>query len=164
MRELVLILPEEPSDFLIKMIDNTIGNQEYIILKDCANLPDLRNKNILFAIELNEIGVSNKLNSIVLELYTRGKDSLKGSRACLLLHSKYNALTKTLAQNLIYLANSLGCSFCGRPLVEATRNLENFKPFVELYNLSLEEICLKRCKELGELFLNHNKAAKIIEF
>lgn len=160
MKELVIILPEKPSDFLECMMNNTIGNLECTIIKDHKNLPDLRNKKIVFAIELNEIGISNTLNLIMLELYKRGKDSLKGSSACVLLHSKYNNLTKTLAQSLIYLANNLGCSFCGRPLVEATRNLDNFKPFVRLYNISLEEICFRRCKELGELFLNDNNVIR----
>lgn len=155
MKEIILIMAEEPSGLLKRMMDAVLANQSYHIVKSRENLPDLRNKKILFAVELNEIGVSNSLNQIFLELYKRGKDSLLGSQAALLIHSKYELFTKTSAQSIIFLANSLGCSFSGRPLVEASSNLENFKTMEKVYKLPLEDICLLQCRELRDRFLGN---------
>ena len=64
MKEIVVILPEEPSTLLLKMIDNTLLNEKFTVIKSFDNLISLQNKKILFAIELNSIGGSNNLNNI----------------------------------------------------------------------------------------------------
>ena len=153
MKELIVIMPEEPSTLLFNMISNVLEDKEFSIITSTKELGDLQNKKILFAVELNEIGTSNALNNIFLELYKRGKDSLLNSEGAVLIHSNYSLFTKTLAQSIIFLANNLGCSFVGRPLVEATANLENFVAMEKVYNMSLEKICLYQCKELGNRFL-----------
>lgn len=153
MKEIVLILPQSPSPLLTKMINSTLKDLDYITITSTDNLISLQNKKILFALELNEIGVSNNLNDIFVELYRRGQDSLLGSEGALLIHSNYSMFTKTSAQSTIFLANNLGCEFVGRPLVEATKNLENLLAMEKVYNMSLEEICLYQCGELGKRFL-----------
>lgn len=153
MNEIIVIMPEKPSKLLQKMIQNVLGNEGFNMISSCNYLPDLRNKKILFALELNEIGISNELNKIFLELYRRGKDSLLGSYGALLIHSKYELYTKTTAQSIIFWANNLGCSFLGRPLVEATKDLVNFESMKKVYNMPLEEICLLQSTELGKRFL-----------
>lgn len=154
MKEIIVILPEEPSILLNKMISSTLGNRDYTTINNINNIDNLQNKYILFAIELNEIGTSNNLNNIFSYLYSIGQDALFGSRACILIHSKYSMFTKTYAQDVIFLANNLGCSFVGRPLVEATANLENYVTMEKVYNIPLEDICLLQCQQLGERFLD----------
>lgn len=161
MKEIVVILPEEPSTLLLKMIDSTLLNEKFTVIKSFDNLISLQNKKILFAIELNSIGGSNNLNNIFLELYKMGKDSLLNSEGSILIHSEYSMFTKTFAQSIIFLANNLGCSFEGRPLVEATANLENFISMEKVYNMSLEDICLYQCRELGNRFLKKYHKSKI---
>lgn len=153
MKELIVIIPENPSTLLSNMLSNVLGDKEFSIITSTKELRDLQNKKILFAVELNEIGTSNTLNDIFLELYKKGKDSLLYSEGAVLIHSNYPLFTKTIAQSIIFLANNLGCSFVGRPLVEATANLENFIAMEKVYNMPLEEICLYQCKELGNRFL-----------
>lgn len=152
MKEFIILIPEKPSKLLQKMIQAFVGNLTYKTISTKDNLPDLKNKKILFAVELNEIGTSNNLNNIFLELFKRGKDSMLESEATVLIHSNYQMFTKTTAGSILFFSNSLGCSFIGRPLVEATGNLENFIPMTKIYDLSLEEICLKQCKVLGKRF------------
>lgn len=161
MKEIVVILPENPSSLLLKMIDNTLLNEKFILIKSKDQLIDLQNKKILFAIELNQIGTSNNLNNIFMELYEKGSNSLMDSEGSILIHSKYPLFTKTFAQVIVFLANNLGCSFEGRPLVEATGNLENFMSMEKVYNMSLEDICLYQCRELGNRFLKIYKQKKI---
>ncbi len=152
-----LILPEKPSPLLKDMIEATLGNDTYDTVSCADDIVDLKNKRIVFAVELDEIGVSNNLNIILKKLYSFGKESLKGCIGAVLIHSNYNAYTKTTAQSIILLANNLGCTFIGRPLVEATGNLDNFMPMVKIYKLSLEQICLLQCRELGERLIDSGR-------
>ena len=161
MMEYYLILPEKSSIFLDKMIDNTLGGSSYTILHSNTKLPDLRNKKIVFAVELPITGESSNLNDIFYQLFLRGKDALYGSSAIVLIHSNYDLFTKTAAQSIIFKANLLGCNFIGRPMVEATGSLNNFIPLEKIYNMSLEEICIYQCRELGKRFIN-DKANNII--
>lgn len=154
MIEYCLILPEKPSPFLNKMIDNTLEGIPYIIVEPHGELPDLKNKRIIFAIELPITGESSNLNNIFQKLFLRGNDALYGSSAIVLIHSNYQLFTKTAAQSIIFKANLLGCRFVGRPMVEATGNLDNLIPLKKVYNMDLEEICLYQCRELGERFVN----------
>lgn len=153
MKEYYLILPEEPSPLLKKMIEKTTKDIDYTVLKDYEALPDLRNKRLIFAVELPITGTSNKLNDFFLKLFQRGYDSLSGSEGIVLIHSNYQHFTKTEAQSIIFKSNLLGCRFPGRPMVEATGNLDNFIPLQKVYNLSLEEICLHLCELLGKRFI-----------
>lgn len=152
MKDLIVVVPEKPSKLLKNMIKSVIGDREFSLVSSHRNLPDLQNKKILFAIELNQIGTSNTLSNIFQELYKRGKESLLGSEGGLLIHSKYDLFTKSTAQSIIFWANNLGCYFSGRPLVEATGNLDNFKTMEKVYKMHLEDICLLQCRELGDRF------------
>lgn len=156
MKEIIVVLPEQPSSLLSNMMSSVLRDKGYSTVQSPKELGNLRNKKILFAIELNEIGASNNLNNIFAELYSRGRDSLLYSEAAILIHSNYSMFTKTAAQSIIFLANNLGCSFVGRPLVEATGLLENFVAMEKVYDMPLEEICLYQCKELGKRFLEND--------
>lgn len=155
MKDLVLILPNKPSNLLIKMIDKVIGHYPHYTITNISDIINLQNKKILFAVELNNIGVSNNLNNIFEILYKKGNKSLENSEAALLIHSKSNLFSKTFAQSIVFLANNLGCSFMGKSLVEATFNLDNFISMQKLYDLPLEDICLKQCEKLRFRFLEN---------
>ena len=75
MKDIVLVIPEKPSPILNKMIEKVLGNENLTVIDSPESLPNMQNRKILFAVELNEIGTSNNLNSIFLKLYQRGKDS-----------------------------------------------------------------------------------------
>lgn len=156
MTEYCLILPEEPSSFLNKMIYNTLGDIQYKIIRNVNELPNLKNKKIIFAVELPITGESSNLNDIFNSLFLKGYDSLLDSSGIVLIHSNYQMFTKTYAQSIIYKSNLLGCRFIGRPMVEATGNLDNFIALKKVYNMPLEEICFKLCRDLGERFINDN--------
>lgn len=160
MKEFYLILPEKPSSFLKKMIDFTTEKIDYKVIDNFNKIPDLRNKKIIFAVELPATGISNNLNNFFLTLLNRGEDALLGSEGILLIRSKHQYFTKTYSQYIIFQSNLLGLRFLGRPLVEATGNLDNFIPLKKVYKMSTEEICFMLCRELGLRFL-YDKFKKV---
>lgn len=156
MKDFFLVLPEKPSPFLEDMINATLSTTNFQIIDNAESLPNLKSSKILFAVELPITGISNNLNNIFIELFNRGKNSLSGAEAIVLIHSNYQLFTKTTAQSIIFYANLLGCRFIGRPMVEATGNLNNFIPLKKVYNMPLDKICLHLCKDLGERFNKDN--------
>ncbi len=155
-----LILPTPPSPLLKKMIQAALGDCEYETIRDLDSLTNLKNQKILFAIELNQIGINNMLNAILEKLSEMGKDSLSFSRGAVLIHSKYNTFTKTAGADIVYLANKLGCEFPGRPCIEANANLDNYKALQKIYKLPLEEICLQKSRELGRRLVSEQEYFK----
>ena len=68
-----------------------------------------------------------------------------GSTAALLVHSSSELGTKGAAQDIIFLANNLGCAFLGKPLVEATSTLKNFLTWQKVLQIPLEDVCIDLC-------------------
>ncbi len=157
MKELIVVILESPSKILEEMIGQVVGNHPYRLLEDLDKLPDLQNKKVLFALELNLLGMSNRLNALFEEIYKRGHEALKDSEGAILIHSEYSSFTKSIGQTIAFLANNCGMSFPGRPLVEATKDFENFKAMERIFNKPLREICLDQCRDLGKRFLGPEK-------
>jgi multimeric flavodoxin WrbA len=156
MNDLFLIIPEKPSFMLEKMIQAVIQDRDPVIINDESHVSSLRQGKIIFALEVNNIGFSNNLSNIFSKLYSMGNSSLFGFQGIVLTHSNTELYTRSAAQNIIFHGNQLGLRFIGRPLVEATGNLENFIPMKSIYNDSLENICLNSCYELGQRFFKDN--------
>lgn len=133
-----------------QMIKAAIGEKRYVTIQNRHSLPDLRNKKILYAVELDEAGMNIPLFQIISSLYQRGHDALEGASGALLIHSKGALFTKSMAANIIFLTNQLGCRFMGHPLVEATKDLQNFLTWQNIHAIPLADICMKLSKNLGD--------------
>lgn len=145
-----LVIPGEPSQQLLEMTKAAVGSNPVKIIKTANNLPDLQNKKILFAVEVDELGFNIPLLHILQQLMKRGKEALLGSQGALLVHSGSELYTKSTAAYIIFLTNQLGCSFMGHPLVEATGSLHNFLTWQKTFQTSLEQISYDLSKRLGE--------------
>ncbi len=157
MKTLYIIKHGELSSQLRKMTDIAYTLTENVIyLNDKDPIPCLKNRKILFAIELNEIGVNTEIYNFLYILFKRGNDSLLGSTAGIFIHSPNELYTKSVAKNIIFLSNQLGCRFPGHPLVEATGSLSNFLTWKNQYTSTLEEICDNLCIHLIERLLTDN--------
>ncbi|MFZ5966982.1 MAG: flavodoxin family protein [Bacillota bacterium] len=153
MNKLYVIKPGEISGQLEGMIGRAVGNTETVMIEDPLSIPDVKNKKLLFAVALNGAGYNIPLFQMLSKLQERGVDALQGSQGAILIHSPNEFYTKSMAQNIIFLANQLGCRFPGHPVIEATGNLENFGTWQKQLSLSRQEICGELSEKLGRNFV-----------
>ena len=86
---------------------------------------ELTGRRILFAISLDEYGMQPEALDCIRCLRAHPQ-ALEGATGALLLDGETEQHTKDLARTFILDANSAGCRFIARPLVEATGSLRNF--------------------------------------
>lgn len=98
---------------------------EYLLTAGDLEKSDLRNKKILFAVCLSEAGINLEYYRM-LEYFRGAPGCLSGSSAGVIVDGSGELFTKSLARRLVFSANMAGCTFIGKPLVEATGSLYNF--------------------------------------
>lgn len=156
METIYLIIPGKISDNFAEIVKIATENCQLTVIKTTEDLPFLKNKKIIFAIELDECGFNIPLFKILLKLMERGDNSLFGSRAVIIIQSSSELFTKSTTQKIIFLTNQMGCRFSGHPAVEATHNLNNFITWQKKFNLPLVEIYKEQVKKLVEKLTEEN--------
>ena len=89
-------------------------------------LEDLAGRRLLFAVALDE-GGCNMAYYRMLSRLRRSTDLLEGSIGACIVTGVGEFYTKDVARDMVFAANQAGCGFLGRPLVEATGSLRNFR-------------------------------------
>lgn len=153
MSRLVLIRGGDISFQLEEMLGHAFGGLKFEVISTPSEIGILRNCKIVFCCEVDEAGFDVPLFTLLKELGRCGKDSLSGSIGAVFIHSAGGLYTKSLAQRIIFLANTLGCSFIGHPVVEATGDYLNFSAWQKVMKLPLKDICLKQSKKLLQRLL-----------
>ena len=124
---ITVILPGNPpysgklKDFLLPLL-----GENGRFLDPCDGLEDLQGQKLVFAVALDESGCSLEYYRL-LSILRRGGDLLAGCTAGLVVTGQGELYTKDVARDLVLAANLAGCAFLGRPLVEATGSLRNFR-------------------------------------
>ncbi len=156
METIYLIIPGKISDNFAEIVKIATENCQLTVIKTTEDLPFLKNKKIIFAIELDECGFNIPLFKILLKLMERGDNSLFGSRVVIIIQSSSELFTKSTTQKIIFLTNQMSCRFPGHPAVEATHNLNNFITWQKKFNLPLVEIYKEQVKKLVEKLTEEN--------
>ena len=157
MKELFVIMPSKNiSSTLSEMVGAFTCYTNYTLVKDSDHIPNLQNKKILFVSENTDIDCDISMLEFFSKLYEKGNECLLGSAAAILVHSNTEHGTKRTSQDIIYLANNLGCCFIGHSVVEATSTLRNFLTWQKILDLSVEKICLNMCTKLRNRLLEYN--------
>ena len=118
------------------MLRDALEGISYRILTDMDALPDLRGRRLLFALALGEYGV----NTACLRLLRRLRAEpglLSGCVSAMVVDGSGELYTKSAAAELAFAVNQAGSALLGRPLVEATGSLANFKVQAKLLDTDL---------------------------
>ena len=107
----------------------------------------MRDRHVLFAVSLTEAGVNMEYYRM-LEYFRSNPDCLEGSSGGILVDGQSELFTKALARRLAFSANASGCTFPGRPLVEATGDLKNFHVLSGIRKVDLETVYEQQVRDL----------------
>lgn len=115
---------------LSRILKETVAGREFKRIKSVSDflLQAMTGevKEILFAVSLPGNGYCPEWNDLIASLMDR-PNLLGGAKGAVLVDGEGSMFTKDLGRKLIFAANFAGCIFPGRPLVEATGDLYNFK-------------------------------------
>ena len=103
--------------------------------RTAQELEGLQGKKLLFALSLGDTGTNLEYVRLLARL-RREPRLLEGCTAGLIVDGASPLYTKSAAAELTLCANLAGCSFLGRPLVEGTGSLVNFR--VQAKNLNTD--------------------------
>ena len=113
----------------------------------------LENTRVLFAVPLDESGVNHGYYDLLAYLRSHPgcrADSVGG----VLVDGPGDLYTKAIGRELVLSASRAGCTFPGRPLVEAPGDLRNFTGQAKNGSCSLEEAYRRAAADLAERVLD----------
>ena len=127
MNDITLIQPRqkgcEPNRRLDAVLEHSLHSCETIYT--ASQLRPMRDRRLLFALDAGQDGVNIEYYSMLARI--RADSHLfDGCVAGVISDGSSELYTKSLARELVLSANLAGCTFVGRPLVEATGSMENF--------------------------------------
>lgn len=122
---------------------------EVVLIEKASELryTDLKRKHIIFAVSLTEAGVNMEYYRL-LEYFRSNADCLEGSVAGIIVDGRSGLFTKALARRLAFSANAAGCTFPGKPLVEATGDLANFHVLSTVRGVDPETVYIQQVESL----------------
>ena len=130
---MIVILPENPPHSgKLKTFLQPLLPRDSQFLDPAGGLDGLRGRKLLFAVALDEGGCSGAYYQMLSTL-RRSRELLEGCTAGAVVTGVGELYTKDVARDLVLAANLAGCAFLGRPLVEATGSLRNFRVQAQIY-------------------------------
>jgi len=108
---------------------------------------DLRGRRVIFAVPLSEAGVNMEYYRM-LEYFRIEPHCLDGCTGGIMVDGNSELFTKALARRLAFSADMAGCTFPGKPLVEATGSLANFHVMSKITGLERYEVYKMQAENL----------------
>ena len=139
---MILICPEEAGrplpPRLTAVLEDALSGENPRIIRRAEEMGALAGERLLFAISLGEDGV-NLEYCRMLSRIRREPGLLPGCTGALIVDGEREIYTKAIARELVFAANQAGCAFPGRPLVEGTGSLRNYRVQARLGQTDLED-------------------------
>ena len=111
---------------LDRVLDRALAGREVRLVRRAEDLSQLQGERILFALPLDEAGQNFEYYRMLSRL-RREPELLEGCTGGLVVDGPGELYTKSTAAELALAMNRAGCALLGRPLVEATGSLANFR-------------------------------------
>jgi len=144
---------KDMTEFSIKESDviSIIKKDRTIDKEICKNICG----KVIFVMDLNSIGVNNKAIELLEILVDNfDSDSFRDVVAAVFIKSKSELYTKSFSRKFILICNSVGISFIGHSVIEATASLDNYLMWQKTIDKTTREIaldmCLKQANRLRE--------------
>lgn len=123
---------------------------------------------LLFVVAVPASGISHGYVTLLQWLTAKTTD-LTGWTGAVIIDGSEEIFTKKIGRELIFLANQAGCAFPGRPLVEATGSLYNFRiqsmvqqcSLLEAYQLSVGQV-IARARALSQETAIYKRTPNIV--
>lgn len=120
------------------------------IVSAAEALPPLQGRRVLFALSVGEIGLDADVCRLLIYLRSH-PHAMESAVGAMLIDGAGELYTKQLAHMLAMAANAAGCLFPGKPLVEATGSLANWRvqsrrrgvTALEAYAIAARELTLR---------------------
>ena len=123
---ITVLLPENPYSGPLRAMLEPMLPPGSVIRRPEDGMENLENRRLLFAVALDPSGCNLAYYGMLQAL--RGCDTLlRGSVAGVIVTGVGEFYSKDVARDMVFAANQAGCAFLGRPLVEATGSLRNFR-------------------------------------
>jgi multimeric flavodoxin WrbA len=127
-------------------------------------------KRVLYIVELDELGQSDRVNQYLKEAIAQYNNSgdlpFESQVAALIVRSESEFFTKSFAKKFMFHLNQLGCEFIGHPLVERIVDGQNFRTWSKATGESLDvvekEQVFKLITRLGNYSTIKRKKAKLL--
>lgn len=127
---LVVIRPpaDRPEDDLrlTQILSQALHGIPHRLIERAGDLKQLQHTLVLFALCVGPVGINTAYLSMLGHI-RREPQLFLGCTACMIVDGASELYTKSVATELAFSANQAGCAFVGRPLVEATGSLQNFR-------------------------------------
>lgn len=117
--------PEEEAR-LDRVLEEALEGRRREEIRDPAALCDVRGRRLLFAVPLGRFGVNTACTQLLLRLREEPA-LLEGCLSAMIVDGGSELYTKSAAAELAFALNTAGSALIGRPLVEATGSLANFR-------------------------------------
>ena len=141
MEPLTVICPQiEENPRLSAVLAHALEGRSCVKIQRPDRLRPLRGQRVLFALSLLHGGVNLGWYAM-LSAIRQDPQFFEGCCGAVLVDGDSELYTKAAARELVFAANQAGCAFLGRPLVEATGSLRNFRIQAQIGGLSPEN-CL----------------------
>ena len=117
------------------VLKHALAGHQVRTIRTADELSDLASQRLLFAVSLGDTGTNLEYVKMLSRL-RRETHLLDGCTAGLIVDGATPLYTKSTAAELTLTANLAGCAFVGRPLVEGTGSLVNFR--IQAQNLGTD--------------------------
>ena len=146
---LISLPPDYPADGtrLEAVLSEALAGYSPRVLREVPAGEDLRGQRLLFAVPLGEYGINSACTALLRRLRSE-RDLLEGCTAAIITDGGSEFYTKSAATELALAVNLAGSALIGRPLVEATGSLANFRLQAKLLDTDVDRAYRSAVRDL----------------
>lgn len=144
----LIVVENQASERLRAVLDFALSGVPHVRVPVREAVLRLSGERVLFALSLSEHGLDAEICALIAAL-RRSPDAMEGSVGAMIIDGAGELYTKQTADMLAFAANQAGCLLPGKPLVEATGSLDNWRVQAERRAVDPAEAYRQSARELA---------------